>query len=124
MESLFNKVAGLKACNVVKKRCFSVNILNFLGTAFLWNTSGGWLPPSLELFINEPEPLKDCYALNILNSHLNCGLNDTNKSILLLLENMSITRKIHAINIFNIVIGALNLRIYYKTLFSDYYKGV
>ena len=101
-----------------------MNILNFLGTAFLWNTSGGWLPPSLELFINEPEPLKDCYALNILNSHLNCGLNDTNKSILLLLENMSITRKIHAINIFNIVIGALNLRIYYKTLFSDYYKGV
>ena len=34
LESLFNKVAGLKACNFIKKRfqhrCFPVNILKFL----------------------------------------------------------------------------------------------
>ena len=45
LDSLFNKVSGLKACNFIKKRlqrkCFSVNIAKFLRTAFLQNTSGG-----------------------------------------------------------------------------------
>ena len=38
LESLFNKVAGLQACNDIKKRlwrrCFSVNTAKFLRTAF------------------------------------------------------------------------------------------
>ena len=38
LESLFNKVAGLKACNFIKKRlqhrCFPVNIAKFLRTSF------------------------------------------------------------------------------------------
>ena len=38
LESLFNKVAGLKACNFIKKRlkhsCFPVNIEKILRTAF------------------------------------------------------------------------------------------
>ena len=42
LESLFNKVAGLKAYNFIKKRrqsrCFSVNIAKFLRTATLKNT--------------------------------------------------------------------------------------
>ena len=45
--SLFNNVAGLKACNGMKKRlqhrCFSVNIAKFLWTAFLQKASGGCL---------------------------------------------------------------------------------
>ena len=45
LESLFNKVADLKAWNSIKKRLqyryFPVNIVKFLGTAFSWNTSGG-----------------------------------------------------------------------------------
>ena len=43
--SLFNKVAGLKTRNLIKKRLqhrhFPVNIEKFLRTAFLQNTSGG-----------------------------------------------------------------------------------
>ena len=42
LESLFNKVAGLKACNFIKKklqhRCFPVNLV--LGATFLQNTPG------------------------------------------------------------------------------------
>ena len=38
LESHFNKVAGLKACNFIKKRlehrCFVVNIAKFIRTAF------------------------------------------------------------------------------------------
>ena len=38
LETLFNKVSGLKACNFIKKifqhRCFSVNIAKFWRTAF------------------------------------------------------------------------------------------
>ena len=38
LESLFNNVAGLQTCNFIKKRlqrrCFSVNIVKFLRTAF------------------------------------------------------------------------------------------
>ena len=44
-ESLFSKVAGLKACIVIKKRLqhngFPVNTKKRLRTAFLYNTSGG-----------------------------------------------------------------------------------
>ena len=43
MESLFNKVAGLKACNFIKKRlqhrCFLVNIAKFLRIHYWQNTS-------------------------------------------------------------------------------------
>ena len=42
LESPFNKVTGLKACNFIKKRLqhmrFLVNIAKFLRTALLWNT--------------------------------------------------------------------------------------
>ena len=38
LESLYDKVADLKACNFIKKRlphsCFPVNIAKFLKTAF------------------------------------------------------------------------------------------
>ena len=41
LESLFNKVVGLQACNFIKKRfqhrCFPVNIENFLRTPILKN---------------------------------------------------------------------------------------
>ena len=41
LESLFNKVAGIEACNVIKKRLqhryFSMNIAKFLGTPILKN---------------------------------------------------------------------------------------
>ena len=40
LESLFNKVAGLKACNFIKKRlqysCFPVNIAKMLRKAFFY----------------------------------------------------------------------------------------
>ena len=43
LESLFNKVAGLKSCNSVKKRpqhrCFPVKFAKFLRTSFLQNSS-------------------------------------------------------------------------------------
>ena len=45
LESLFDNVAGLMACNVIKKRlqhrCFPVNITKFIRTSFLLNISGG-----------------------------------------------------------------------------------
>ena len=48
LESLFNKVADLKAGNLIPKRlqhrCFLVNVVKFqkfLRTTFLQNTSGG-----------------------------------------------------------------------------------
>ena len=45
LESLFNKAAGLKFCNLINKRlphrCFPVNIAKFWKTAFSQNTSGG-----------------------------------------------------------------------------------
>ena len=38
LESLFNKIADLKACNFIKKRlqygCFPVYIVQFLGTTY------------------------------------------------------------------------------------------
>ena len=41
LESLFNKAAGLKVCNFIKKRlqhrCVPVNIAKFLGTPILKN---------------------------------------------------------------------------------------
>ena len=41
LESLFNKVTGLKACTFIKKRlqhrCFPMNHARFSKTAFLWN---------------------------------------------------------------------------------------
>ena len=44
LESLLDKIAGLQACNFIKKilqeRCFPVNFARILRTAFLQNTSG------------------------------------------------------------------------------------
>ena len=46
LQSLFNKVAGLKTCNFINKRlqhkCFLVKFAKFLRTPFLQNTSGGY----------------------------------------------------------------------------------
>ena len=46
VESLFNTVAGLQACKLIKKklqhRCFPENIAKFLRTAFLQNNYGGY----------------------------------------------------------------------------------
>ena len=45
LESLFNKVAGLMACNFIKKETplqfFPENIAKILRTLFVWNISGG-----------------------------------------------------------------------------------
>ena len=45
LKSLLNKVAGLMACNFVKKslqhRCFPVKFVKFLRTPFLYGTFGG-----------------------------------------------------------------------------------
>ena len=42
LEPLFNKAAGLKACNFIKKRhqrrCFPVNIAKYLRKAFSYRT--------------------------------------------------------------------------------------
>ena len=47
LESLLNKVAGLKACNFIRKRlqrkCFPLNIVNFLRTAFFVVEHFWWL---------------------------------------------------------------------------------
>ena len=47
LESLFKKIAGLKACNVIKKkpqhRCFPVNIAKFLKLPISKNTCDGLL---------------------------------------------------------------------------------
>ena len=42
LESLFNKVAGLKffIIKILQHRCFPVHIAKFLRTAFLQNSSG------------------------------------------------------------------------------------
>ena len=48
LESLFDRVVGLQACNFIKKRhqhrCFSVNIVKFLRTLILKNTCEQLLP--------------------------------------------------------------------------------
>ena len=45
LKSLFNKVAGLRSCNFIRKRlrhrCFAVKFEEFLRTTFLKNTSSG-----------------------------------------------------------------------------------
>ena len=52
--SLYNKVAGVKACNFIKKklqhRCFPVSIAKFLRTVFVYNASGGCLSNSLNQY--------------------------------------------------------------------------
>ena len=51
LEYLFNKVAGFKNCNVIKKRlqhrCFTVKFAKFLKTPFLQNNANGcfWTNP-------------------------------------------------------------------------------
>ena len=96
LESLFKKVADLKAYNFIKKkpphRCFPVNIVKFLRTTFLYNTSGGclwqyyhckvsWgvcsLIPHFHVLSMLIKYLKSC----IINSLLSC-----NKTIFSLLE--------------------------------------
>ena len=53
LESLFNKIAGLKVCNFIKKRlqhrCFPVNFRKFSKTPILQNTSDdGFLKGSVK----------------------------------------------------------------------------
>ena len=47
-ESFFNRIAGLEACDFIKKRlwqrCFPINFAKFLRKPFLKNTSGRLLP--------------------------------------------------------------------------------
>ena len=54
LESLFNKGAGLKGCNFIKerlqRRCFPVNVAQFLRIAFSWNISAGCFCKSLIIF--------------------------------------------------------------------------
>ena len=78
LESLFNKVAGQKACNFIKKkpqhRCFPVKYAKSLRTLFLLqNTSGGCFCNFHKMFFTGPNaieslskflkqsPLKNCY---------------------------------------------------------------
>ena len=56
LESLFNKVEGLQACNFVKKRlqgrCFPVNIVKFLKIPILKNICEQFLLTSgMEIFL-------------------------------------------------------------------------
>ena len=55
LESVFNKVAGLQACNFIKKRlqhrCFPVKFVKFLRTPFSHNTSRGCLLDLRVLFL-------------------------------------------------------------------------
>ena len=55
LESVFNKVAGLQACNFIKKRlqhgCFPVKFVKFLRTPFSDNTSRGCLLDLRVLFL-------------------------------------------------------------------------
>ena len=58
LESLFNKVASLEAYKLMKKRlqrrCFPVNIADFLSKFYLKNTTGGcfctWNSPGIRLY--------------------------------------------------------------------------
>ena len=58
LESLFNKAAGLKSCNFVKKKAlahmFSCEYCKIFKNIFLWNTSGGcfclWFNRDMRLF--------------------------------------------------------------------------
>ena len=67
LESLFNKTADLKACNLIRKRilhrCFLVNIAKFLRTAFLPNMSGGCFCFYMIIMINR-KPQQKRRALN------------------------------------------------------------
>ena len=76
LESLFNKVAGLKDCNFIKERlqhrCFSVNNAKFLRTHFLQNTSGGcfymWHGPTLHQY-SSCAMLSELYLDNVVRSN-------------------------------------------------------
>ena len=66
MESLFNKVAGMKACSFIKKRlqhwCFPVNIAKFLRAPFLQNISGSYFW-GIEIIISSLQ----LYSISILD---------------------------------------------------------
>ena len=52
LESLFNKIAGLRPVTLLKKRCFPVNSAKCLGAPFIHNTSE-WL--LLQLFHSQSD---------------------------------------------------------------------
>ena len=58
LESLLNKVAGLSACNFIKKRlqhrCFPVTFAKYSRTPFLQNTSGGYASGNTKTFLRLP----------------------------------------------------------------------
>ena len=73
LEFLFNKVAGLQACNFIKKTlqhwCFSVKFAKSLRASFLQNTSGGcfWKYLMNSLFIAY-ENDESCYCVVCIGS--------------------------------------------------------
>ena len=78
LESLINKVLGLKACNFLKKRlrhrCFPANIVKFLWTAFFNRTPLVAASEKYEYTLYMLDLLKDCYncfLLSLIEKHLN-----------------------------------------------------
>ena len=66
LESFFNKVAGLNACNFIKKRlrrmCFPVNIAKFLITVL--KNIFEWLLLKLQIFLKFSEGSSTCFFMN------------------------------------------------------------
>ena len=62
LESLFNKVKGLQACNFIKKRlqhrCFSVNIAKFLRASILKNIATSLTIVNLRQVTHKFEPVQ------------------------------------------------------------------
>ena len=67
LESLFNKIAGLEACNFIKKtlqhRCFPVKLAKFLRTPFFYRTpqvATSVLYESMEKVVKKTVFFKNC----------------------------------------------------------------
>ena len=79
LESLFNKVTGLKACNFIKKklryRCSPVNVAKFLRTPFLRTppVAASKNQRDVRLLLVTFNPLQTCVAFQIEISHLICS---------------------------------------------------
>ena len=77
LESLFNKVAGLKACNFTKKslqhRDFPVNIANFLRTSFLRTSENGCFHHNTWIFLRILRGfLEQLYYRALVNDYFYC----------------------------------------------------
>ena len=87
LKFLFNKVAGLKACNFIKKRpqqkCFPVNITKVLRTAFLQNTSGGCIcnPNKHRHFLSVKDEWKNVTTKSWNSTHMDLKVNLFNKEL-------------------------------------------